>query len=277
MNDVYKRATKLWIWLKPVPSEELNAAEEAVGYISRISEASFNSKQLERATFTTSQLRLPPASSAAWNIIIDILKAPWFTRLWIIQEFTLANSAAFLFGDHVISSDNLQATNNVLHKPRHLLDDEGHNLAPKLYNSGFSSAHFHFLFQYTGKDGSKPIKLDEFLHLKALLDEAVSIVQQFGLVFGGTRKYQSVYTTLTRLRIILELFESDSGKLSRLAIENHRCRRPFVTANNRLGFLFGNEVALGDPVCLFHGLPVHHIIKKREDKSNFVTYRLVGK
>ena len=43
------------------------------------------------------------------------------------------------------------------------------------------SEYFHFLFQYTWKDGSKPINLDELLHLKVMLDEAVSIVQQFGL------------------------------------------------------------------------------------------------
>ncbi|KAF4635694.1 hypothetical protein G7Y89_g2387 [Cudoniella acicularis] len=345
----------LWIdaiWLKPVPPKKLDAAKEAVGHISCIGQAGYNSKQLEGATFTTNQLSLPP-SSPAWNIIIGILEAPWFTRLWIIQEFTLAKSAAFLFGDHVISSDNLQATSHVLHKPRCLLDDEGRNLndlqlynifallglfereelsgfrfnhktsLPELYagfvwfllynrtytatwrymlwfgidtgktNSEFpswcpnfhqwhqmkglevestrqfrtysastrqmsrkmgrtwremvlrgcvfdtvqrvgermtelfnnttadncrrwveaqrwemqaaemisqsgilnftesafrlgswklsQSEHFHFLFQYIGKDGSKLIKFDEFLHLKALLDEAVSIVQQFGL------------------------------------------------------------------------------------------------
>ena len=88
--------------------------------------------------------------------------------------------------------------------------------------------------------------------------------------------YQSTNTELVRLRTILKLLESDSGKQLRLALESHRCRRQFVTAKSRVGFLFGNEVAPGDLVCLFDGLPVHHIIRKREDKSNFTTYRLIG-
>jgi hypothetical protein len=43
------------------------------------------------------------------------------------------------------------------------------------------SEYFHFLFQYKEKDRLKSTKLDEFLHFKALLDEAVTIVQQSGL------------------------------------------------------------------------------------------------
>jgi hypothetical protein len=43
------------------------------------------------------------------------------------------------------------------------------------------TGYFQFLFQHTRKDVTNPIQLDEFLHLKALLDEAASIVQQVGL------------------------------------------------------------------------------------------------
>jgi hypothetical protein len=78
------------------------------------------------------------------------------------------------------------------------------------------------------------------------------------------------------LRSILELLESNSGQELVDAIESHRCRRPFVTANNRLGFLFGNEVAPGDLVCLFDGQIVHYIIRRREEESNFETFRLIG-
>jgi hypothetical protein len=46
-------------------------------------------------------------------------------------------------------------------------------------------------------------------------------------------------------------------------------------SQSRVGFLFGDEVMPRDLLCLFDGLPVHHIIRKREDKSNVVTYRLI--
>jgi hypothetical protein len=40
--------------------------------------------------------------------------------------------------------------------------------------------YFQFLFQYTRKDVTNSIQLDEFVHLKTLLNEATSIVQQVG-------------------------------------------------------------------------------------------------
>jgi hypothetical protein len=148
MSDVYRRATKVWIWLKPAPPELLEAAKEAVGYISRIGQAGIDSYQLEEGTFTTNQLGLPPSSSPAWNIIIGILEAPWFTRMWIIQEFALAKSVTFLFGDHVISSENLQAANNLLHTPRRILDNEGRDLVMQLDNSGPCAMPFFCRDQY---------------------------------------------------------------------------------------------------------------------------------
>jgi hypothetical protein len=60
MSDVYKRATQVWIWLNPVPERQLDAAKEAVDYISRLSQAGMSKEQLQQGTFTTNQLILPP-------------------------------------------------------------------------------------------------------------------------------------------------------------------------------------------------------------------------
>jgi hypothetical protein len=64
------------------------------------------------------------------------------------SRFTLAKSALFLFGDHIISSHNLEVTKDSLLVPRHFLDDEGRELAPQLYNTGFSTVPFACRDQY---------------------------------------------------------------------------------------------------------------------------------
>jgi hypothetical protein len=81
MSDIYKKATQVWIWLNPVPEEQLDAAKEAVDYISRIGQAGFSKEQLQEGTFTMDQLILPLVSSPAWNVIVSMLEAPWFNRL----------------------------------------------------------------------------------------------------------------------------------------------------------------------------------------------------
>lgn len=45
-----------------------------------------------------SRLGLPPFGDPSWKAWTGFLARPWFRRVWIVQEYVLANSGAFLFG-----------------------------------------------------------------------------------------------------------------------------------------------------------------------------------
>ncbi|KAG5823043.1 hypothetical protein H9Q74_006862 [Fusarium xylarioides] len=55
------------------------------------------------------ELGLPARESPGWGDLNSMLKAPYFSRVWIIQELAVAPTYDLLWGDHLISKADFEA------------------------------------------------------------------------------------------------------------------------------------------------------------------------
>ena len=155
-SRIYKKAINVWIWLGPVPSAfHVAHAEDATRYISRMDQTIATDIQFGKSTFSLGTLKMPPANSPLLKLIIQILESPWFTRLWIVQECTLATNPIFLFGNLIIEWHHLNQANRRLTLPRHLTDEAGHRIGYELTSKLFTPV-FVCRDQYWNHSGSNP-------------------------------------------------------------------------------------------------------------------------
>ena len=100
MAEIYSTACKTWIWL----GEEMEGTAEAVDMMPRLVEAIPAIKQrIDTEDYTDPEIfHLPSASSPVWPAILSITMSPWFTRLWVLQEFALAHEVEFICGSNCI-------------------------------------------------------------------------------------------------------------------------------------------------------------------------------
>src|SRR5947208_3450716 len=67
------------------------------------------------AMFGIMVLISPPLCSDVWLAFSTLLKRPWFSRAWIVQEVSVAKDAHVICGDYSVTWDELvQAVNYVL-------------------------------------------------------------------------------------------------------------------------------------------------------------------
>lgn len=59
---------------------------------------------------------LPPLGDVGWAAWSRLLTRPWFTRLWIIQEYALPSNVIMLCGKRLLASDVIATTVNMMHK-----------------------------------------------------------------------------------------------------------------------------------------------------------------
>lgn len=106
MADIYSIACKTWIWL----GEEMEGSAEAVAVMPRLIEAIPAIKQrIDTEDYTDPEIfHLPNASSPVWPAFLSITTSPWFTRLWVLQEFALAHEVEFICGGNCIEWKTLR-------------------------------------------------------------------------------------------------------------------------------------------------------------------------
>ncbi|KAK5991534.1 hypothetical protein PT974_09818 [Cladobotryum mycophilum] len=111
MDQIYNNASNVCIWL----GEDYTGAESAFKLIKDI---------MNFKTFDT----MVHQNKESWAHLINILKAPWFSRRWIIQEVALSRSATVHYGKEVVHWDDFaDAVSLVLEKiptMRHEFKDE---------------------------------------------------------------------------------------------------------------------------------------------------------
>jgi hypothetical protein len=56
------------------------------------------------------------------------MESLWFSRMWIVQECTLATNPLFLFGNFIIEWNHLRKAYMRLDLPRHLTDEYSHRV-----------------------------------------------------------------------------------------------------------------------------------------------------
>ena len=124
MNEIYNSAKNVCIWLGDADAK----SESALRLVRDI----MNFRQFD-SHIETKDIE----AKRKWCDLIDALKAPWFSRRWIIQEVAFARCASVHFGDDIIHWDDLADAVSLLNEKAELLrsqfDDqtftEVHNLS----------------------------------------------------------------------------------------------------------------------------------------------------
>ncbi|KAF5013205.1 hypothetical protein FDECE_784 [Fusarium decemcellulare] len=103
MRNIYSGAQIVDAWLGPDPLDE---AKLVVDVVHRMAMLSLQGVDLVSSTFPSNEelqrLRLPTRDSPSWTAFNHLLKLPYFTRVWIIQEIVVAEDFQILWGKSVI-------------------------------------------------------------------------------------------------------------------------------------------------------------------------------
>lgn len=110
MGEVYRFARQVVVWLGPGCGKDHNDAAIAfLPLLAQVGEAAFkhlmDSRQ-PKPDFSDSAM--PGASSPIWKVLSDIMFHEWYTRMWVVQELTMAQSAVALIGDSTLDFDVLE-------------------------------------------------------------------------------------------------------------------------------------------------------------------------
>ena len=107
MRRIYSQAEMVYIWI----GDELTDTEVGVELLHRTSRAVENLPHDLTAATSHPELRamgLPDMFDASWKAVAEIITRPWFTRVWVIQELTVARRCIFLCGTFRIEPDVIQ-------------------------------------------------------------------------------------------------------------------------------------------------------------------------
>lgn len=112
MPEIYRLAREVVVWLGPGRGNDHNVAAFAlIPLLARIGKEAmqyaFDTRQ-PRAEPNFLKTATPDASSPVWNVLGDIFFNDWYTRLWVVQEIALAQSAVALVGDSALDFSVLQ-------------------------------------------------------------------------------------------------------------------------------------------------------------------------
>ncbi|KAF4475866.1 Heterokaryon incompatibility 6, OR allele [Fusarium agapanthi] len=103
MRDIYSGATLVNAWLGPADAEKASAVEMIISTLAKRRPHEFREQQYFPENEYLQELGLPARESPAWEALNSMLNAPYFFRVWILQELTLAATYTLLWGDLVIS------------------------------------------------------------------------------------------------------------------------------------------------------------------------------
>ena len=173
--------------------------------LSRMDQMIATDIQLRRGVFSLGKLRLPPANSPLLKLFVKILESTWFSRLWIVQECTLATNPLFLFGNLIIEWHHLDQACRRLTLPRHLTDEVGHRIGHELTNRIFTPVfvcrdqywnqqgdgfkNIAIMLPLTTRQGSKPPEAKVNVLLGFLDEDTLS-----EFTFDGNTSVRDLYT-----------------------------------------------------------------------------------
>ncbi|KAF5235708.1 hypothetical protein FANTH_11587 [Fusarium anthophilum] len=102
MGDIYSGATIVIAWLGPADAEEASAAEMIISTPAKRRPHEFREQRYFPENEYLQELGLPARESPAWGALNSMLNAPYFSRVWILQELALSATYTLLWGDLVI-------------------------------------------------------------------------------------------------------------------------------------------------------------------------------
>ncbi|KAL5120794.1 hypothetical protein ACEQ8H_001275 [Pleosporales sp. CAS-2024a] len=109
MNQIYRRAKHVWVWLGcAAPNIQLHMSQ-AIDLLPHIVEEATRRKA---SSYIEGKEEVPlPLRGLVpdvWKAVAFLLGNPWFSRLWIIQEAVLASDIIFMCGAHRINATMLE-------------------------------------------------------------------------------------------------------------------------------------------------------------------------
>lgn len=126
MNRIYGVAKRVVVWLgKPDHNITEDHTGEAMALLPRLADIGAdealedtwrNVKDEASAQEALTGLELPPLSAPVWSCIFRMVCSPWFGRLWVVQEFVLAEDVLFLYGHNEIDKETME----MLWSPKHV-------------------------------------------------------------------------------------------------------------------------------------------------------------
>lgn len=99
MANIYSRACKVIAWLGPDYDDAVKALQ-SLQYVGEQIEATNNyyiahSPGASESTWPDAK-KLLPWDDSFWAAVIDLVRRPWFSRVWVIQEIHMGNVNSFL-------------------------------------------------------------------------------------------------------------------------------------------------------------------------------------
>ncbi|KAI1747571.1 heterokaryon incompatibility protein-domain-containing protein [Xylaria castorea] len=108
MARIYRSASNVCVWL----GEGYDGAETAFNLVRDI----MNYRNFD-------EMILDPKAKEAWRNLISIMKAPWFSRRWVIQEISLSRDASIHCGNQILHWDDFADAVSLLTEKIELLRD----------------------------------------------------------------------------------------------------------------------------------------------------------
>ncbi|KAF5700714.1 Het6 heterokaryon incompatibility [Fusarium globosum] len=109
MRHIYSGATLVNAWLGPADPEEATAAGMITSTLAKRRPNEFREQEYFPQNDYLLELGLPARNSPAWEALNSMLNAPYFSRIWILQELALATTYTILWGDLVIPKAEFMA------------------------------------------------------------------------------------------------------------------------------------------------------------------------
>jgi hypothetical protein len=120
MRTIYENAEHVRVWLGPAQETD----EAGLELLRRVHRRCGMIQPGDTALDDSSpqQLGLPDTNDASWESVLRILHRPYFSRIWIVQEFLLARRCTILLGRHSIDGDAVLAFGGAFKKYPRLQD-----------------------------------------------------------------------------------------------------------------------------------------------------------
>jgi hypothetical protein len=113
MKDIYTRTAKCVVWLGECPrgSRLDRALPQLPGLLQKLQKYP---PHLGLDETSLKRYGLPALTSALWEGVSDLMENEWFRRVWTFQESVLPKTLEILYGNHVISTDDIYQLASIL-------------------------------------------------------------------------------------------------------------------------------------------------------------------
>ncbi|KAH7138748.1 heterokaryon incompatibility protein-domain-containing protein, partial [Dendryphion nanum] len=112
MGSIYKEAGNVVVWL----GESWENCDLAIEYVTQLGEN--ENLHINPATSPSAEVRgYSMESVEIQGALKDFINRPWWSRVWTVQEFVLANKSVFQCGQHQIDDERIRES--VRHFYRH--------------------------------------------------------------------------------------------------------------------------------------------------------------